>query len=186
MTAAPGEGDSVQPDVENVFGGNGNDSITGNAAANLISGGGGNDTIAAGDGDDKLIGGGGNDTLLGQGGINLFSMSDGVRTTSTPPSATAAARQLPPLSPETCRSISASPATTRFNGLAESRREKNLFGYFNRVSRSLIKTRSWLQPAVPISFSALVYPWPERAIHFPNIAAVSKHVDFGDLVLRVL
>ena len=75
----PGEGDSVQPDVENVFGGNGNDSITGNAAANLISGGGGNDTIAAGDGDDKLIGGGGNDTLLGQGGVNLFSMSDGVR-----------------------------------------------------------------------------------------------------------
>ena len=76
---APGEGDNVQPDVENVFGGNGNDSITGNAAANVLSGGGGNDTIAAGDGNDKLIGGSGSDSLLGQGGINLFSMADGVR-----------------------------------------------------------------------------------------------------------
>ena len=76
---APGEGDSVQTDVENVFGGNGDDVIVGNAAANLISGGGGNDTIKAGDGNDKLIGSRGNDLLLGQGGINLYSIADGTR-----------------------------------------------------------------------------------------------------------
>ncbi len=76
---APGEGDSVQTDVENVFGGNGNDSIVGNSSANVISGGGGNDTIMGGDGNDKLIGSRGNDTLLGQGGTNLYSIADGER-----------------------------------------------------------------------------------------------------------
>jgi Ca2+-binding RTX toxin-like protein len=73
---APGEGDSVQTDVENVFGGAGNDSIVGNAAPNLISGGGGNDTIKGGAGNDRLIGGRGNDTVLGQAGTNLYSVAD--------------------------------------------------------------------------------------------------------------
>jgi Ca2+-binding RTX toxin-like protein len=76
---APGEGDKVMADIENVFGGNGDDLIIGNAASNLISGGGGNDTLEGGDGNDKLIGGRGNDSLLGQGGINLYSIADGTR-----------------------------------------------------------------------------------------------------------
>jgi Ca2+-binding RTX toxin-like protein len=76
---APGEGDKVMADIENVFGGNGDDLIIGNAASNLISGGGGNDTLEGGDGNDKLIGGRGNDTLLGQGGINLYSIADQTR-----------------------------------------------------------------------------------------------------------
>jgi Ca2+-binding RTX toxin-like protein len=76
---APGEGDNVAADVENVFGGNGNDTIVGNAASNVICGGGGNDSIEGGDGNDKLIGSRGNDTVLGQGGINLYSVADRAR-----------------------------------------------------------------------------------------------------------
>ncbi len=76
---APGEGDNVNSDIENVFSGDGDDSIVGNAAANVISGGGGNDTVDAGDGNDKLIGSRGDDTLRGQGGINLYSVADGAR-----------------------------------------------------------------------------------------------------------
>ena len=76
---ASGEGDKVMADIENVFGGDGDDLIIGNSAANLISGGGGNDTIEAGDGNDKLIGGPGNDTLMGQGGVNLYSIADDTR-----------------------------------------------------------------------------------------------------------
>ena len=50
--------------IENASGGNGNDQITGNAAANILQGGAGNDT---------LFGGGGNDTLDGGAGIDTAS-----------------------------------------------------------------------------------------------------------------
>ena len=48
----------MRADVENVIGGTGDDTITGDAAANVLDG---------GDGDDVLNGGGGNDTLEGDG-----------------------------------------------------------------------------------------------------------------------
>ncbi len=51
--------------IENVFGGAGNDVITGNAVANVIYGYGGNDTLSGGDGSDQLDGGQGNDLLKG-------------------------------------------------------------------------------------------------------------------------
>jgi Ca2+-binding RTX toxin-like protein len=73
---AKGEGDSVQADVENVFTGNGNDLIIGNAASNLLSGSGGSDTIEGGDGNDKLIGGRDRDKLLGDSGDNYYAMAD--------------------------------------------------------------------------------------------------------------
>jgi Ca2+-binding RTX toxin-like protein len=63
-----GERDNVRGDVERVQGGRGNDSITGNDAANTFSGGDGNDTINGGGGNDVIEGGGGNDTLHGNGG----------------------------------------------------------------------------------------------------------------------
>ncbi len=48
--------------IENVIGGNGNDTITGDAGNNVLSGGNGNDTIFASGGTDTLNGGAGTDT----------------------------------------------------------------------------------------------------------------------------
>ena len=56
-----GEGDNVRADVEDVRGGDGNDTLTGNAAANDLSGGGGNDRLDGGTGPDDLVGGNGID-----------------------------------------------------------------------------------------------------------------------------
>src|SRR5262245_6979777 len=60
-----------------VFGQGGNDTISLNEAngalpAALLFGGGGNDTLTGGSGDDQLFGGAGNDTLLGKGGNDLL------------------------------------------------------------------------------------------------------------------
>ncbi|HVK12947.1 MAG TPA: calcium-binding protein, partial [Gemmataceae bacterium] len=59
-------------DIQNVFGGSGNDSLTGNAADNLLVGNGGNDTMSGGDGRDVLIGGLGTDSLDGNGGDDIL------------------------------------------------------------------------------------------------------------------
>jgi Ca2+-binding RTX toxin-like protein len=48
--------------IENVIGGSGNDTITGNAVANNLNGGPGNDTLNGAGGHDTLVGGNGNDT----------------------------------------------------------------------------------------------------------------------------
>ena len=56
--------------IENAFGGNGDDSITGNAARNTLAGEDGNDALYGEGGDDWLIGGAGNDTLDGGLGLN--------------------------------------------------------------------------------------------------------------------
>jgi len=76
--------------IEDVIGGDGNDVITGNDAANvlfgglgddIVRGGGGNDTILGSPGNDKLYGGagadtiwadGGNDTIYGGAGNDVF------------------------------------------------------------------------------------------------------------------
>jgi Ca2+-binding RTX toxin-like protein len=58
--------------IENVFGTNFNDSLTGNGANNVFSGLAGNDTLLGGAGNDTLNGGNGNDQLLAnhnEGGI---------------------------------------------------------------------------------------------------------------------
>ncbi len=49
---------------ENIIGGSGNDTLTGNALANQIVGGDGNDTLNGGAGDDVLIGGAGDDMYV--------------------------------------------------------------------------------------------------------------------------
>ncbi len=58
---APGEADNAI-NTENIIGGNGDDTLTGNAAGNVIRGVGGDDTIAGGAGRDIIDGGGGTDT----------------------------------------------------------------------------------------------------------------------------
>ncbi len=65
---APGEGDNVDKDVEDVYGGPGDDMLTGDAGANTLDGGGGNDTITGGPGTDGLYGGGGNDVIHSRDG----------------------------------------------------------------------------------------------------------------------
>ena len=74
-----GEGDQVFADVENIFGGNGNDTLIGNAGANLISGGIGNDSITGNGGHDKFVGGMGVDNITNGPDISIFSMLDFTR-----------------------------------------------------------------------------------------------------------
>jgi Ca2+-binding RTX toxin-like protein len=59
--------------MENVIGGGGSDTLTGNALNNVLSGGtGGNDALNGMDGNDILIGGSGNDALLGGAGDDTY------------------------------------------------------------------------------------------------------------------
>lgn len=69
-----GERDNVHPDVEDIWGGDGDDVLVGSAAANHLRGQGGNDELYGGDGDDDLddfygvnvlVGDAGNDDLTG-------------------------------------------------------------------------------------------------------------------------
>jgi len=60
---AAGENDNVASDVEDVFGTDGPDVITGNAADNTIDGNAGNDVINGGPGADGLFGSEGNDEI---------------------------------------------------------------------------------------------------------------------------
>lgn len=62
--------------IERAYGGEGNDTLTGNAAGNLLAGNGGNDSLSGGDGDDTLVGGAGNDRLIGGAGLDRADYSD--------------------------------------------------------------------------------------------------------------
>jgi Ca2+-binding RTX toxin-like protein len=74
------EGDNVNPDVENVVGGAGDDRITGSAASNRLDGGDGHDTLLGLGGDDTLVGGAGDDTLTDTQGNNTFDGGPGTDT----------------------------------------------------------------------------------------------------------
>ncbi len=63
--------------VENVTGGAGNDHITGDQYANVLSGNGGNDQIYGLGGADTLIGGAGDDDLYGGDGNDRYVFADG-------------------------------------------------------------------------------------------------------------
>src|SRR5262249_4334380 len=68
------EGDNVKADVENILGGAGDDSLTGNDLANTITGNGGKDTMTGGAGDDifdMLDAADGQDTVHGGLGVDL-------------------------------------------------------------------------------------------------------------------
>jgi hypothetical protein len=64
-----GEGDNVMPDVEDVYGGDGNDKLTGDAASNTLDGGAGDDTVEGASGHDALFGGEGDDTIRARDGV---------------------------------------------------------------------------------------------------------------------
>lgn len=66
---APGEGDSIGTDVENLGGSAGPDVLGGNAAANTIQGNGGGDRIFGRAGEDTLSGGAGYDLIDGGSGL---------------------------------------------------------------------------------------------------------------------
>ncbi len=61
--------------IENVTGGRGADTLTGNGLANVLNGGAGNDIIRGGGGADTLIGGRGNDFLNGNTGKDTVDYS---------------------------------------------------------------------------------------------------------------
>lgn len=63
--------------LENVTGGSGNDTLVGNAAANVLIGGDGNDTLRGGGGIDYVVGGLGNDLLKGGTEADLLVGNDG-------------------------------------------------------------------------------------------------------------
>jgi len=62
--------------VENVRGGSGNDTLTGNASANILVGGLGNDTLSGAGGNDTLKGGAGNDVMDGGAGTDTVDYSE--------------------------------------------------------------------------------------------------------------
>ena len=63
--------------IENAYGGDGNDTITGNAAANTLYGGHGNDTLTGGSGNDILHGNSGRDTAVFTGALSQYTISAG-------------------------------------------------------------------------------------------------------------
>jgi Ca2+-binding RTX toxin-like protein len=60
---SPGEGDTIAADVEDLYGGSGDDTLSGNAAPNLLFGGAGADRLDGGPGEDALFGEDGGDEL---------------------------------------------------------------------------------------------------------------------------
>ncbi len=75
-----GESDNVHSDIESVYTGNGNDNVTGSAAANYISTGNGNDTLNGGGDRDTLSAGSGADTLNGGTGNDRLYDDEGADT----------------------------------------------------------------------------------------------------------
>lgn len=74
---APGEADTVGADIERIYGGSGDDTLTGNAAVNWLYGYGGDDILRGGAGDDILKGGNGADGLFGEDGGDGLEGEDG-------------------------------------------------------------------------------------------------------------
>jgi Ca2+-binding RTX toxin-like protein len=66
--------------IQNIRGGSGVDTLTGDASSNIIWGGGGGDTISGGTGDDALYGEAGNDTIHGDAGNDFVSGGAGTNT----------------------------------------------------------------------------------------------------------
>ena len=76
-----GEADNVQ--TEGVYGGEGDDTLTGAGGADLLRGGNGNDRIDGAAGDDALDGGPGRDTLISGTGSDALDAADGEADTLT-------------------------------------------------------------------------------------------------------
>ncbi|MCA2718035.1 MAG: calcium-binding protein [Microcystis sp. M169S2] len=75
-----GEGTDVLSSIENLVGGDGDDSLIGDTGNNQLDGGTGNDTLLGDAGDDTLIGGAGNDSLVGGAGTDTATFGAGNNT----------------------------------------------------------------------------------------------------------
>jgi Ca2+-binding RTX toxin-like protein len=71
--AVAGAAEDTVRNVENILGGSGGDTLTGDAFANLLAGNGGNDALIGGKGGDALSGGAGDDRLVGGKGADTFT-----------------------------------------------------------------------------------------------------------------
>jgi Ca2+-binding RTX toxin-like protein len=74
---------TVSGKIEYANGGDGNDTITGNASSNLLTGGRGNDQLMGGDGVDLISGGQGNNTLTGGTGSDILTIRPYTGATDT-------------------------------------------------------------------------------------------------------
>jgi hypothetical protein len=78
---AVGEADNVGLDIEDVFGGAGNDRLTGSPAANTLDGGNGDDRLDGGNGTDFLFGGEGDDVIFARDGeVDVIECGPGLDT----------------------------------------------------------------------------------------------------------
>jgi len=77
IVAVSGTQNDILSGIENIISGSGNDTITGNDLANILSGGAGNDSLDGGLGNDYLSGGAGSDTLIGGGGNDTLEGGPG-------------------------------------------------------------------------------------------------------------
>ena len=77
VSGAPGEGDALREDVENVVGTNFNDTLTGNDQPNRLDGLAGDDVITGLAGLDSLFGGGGDDRFVTSGADDDEDLIDG-------------------------------------------------------------------------------------------------------------
>lgn len=89
--SASGDGSDVLISIENLLGGNGNDTLNGNEQANrlegaagddILNGGAANDTLIGGDGNDQLNGEEGDDTIFGSAGADTINGGNGIDTAS--------------------------------------------------------------------------------------------------------
>ena len=78
--SASGDGSDVLISIENLVGGNGNDTLNGNEQANRLEGAAGDDILNGGAGNDTLVGGDGNDLLNGEDGDDLIFGGAGADT----------------------------------------------------------------------------------------------------------
>ncbi|MCA3399197.1 MAG: Hint domain-containing protein [Roseomonas sp.] len=70
-------GGDILSGIENLRGGNGNDSLVGDGGTNILMGGNGDDTLADGDGADSVFGGDGADVISGSNGNDWLDFGAG-------------------------------------------------------------------------------------------------------------
>jgi Ca2+-binding RTX toxin-like protein len=78
-----GEGDTIGADVEDIYGGDAADTLTGSASDNFLDGGPGDDHLNGGAGNDYLAGGDGNDQIDGGDGTDTLDAGSGDDTLLT-------------------------------------------------------------------------------------------------------
>jgi Ca2+-binding RTX toxin-like protein len=92
--------------IENLFGGAGNDTLSGDAKGNSLSGYSGNDTLAGGDGADVLSGDAGLDTLDGGNGLDRTSyVAETLAVVATLNGATAVQVTVGGINPDSVRNV---------------------------------------------------------------------------------